>query len=76
MTLASMAVSYHHSAGLLKARIAELKARRDGAGPAERSELEQRIRDLSILYRETRSTARTLEHYYDRRNRGHVSRAV
>ena len=33
----------------------------------ERAKLEQRVRELNVLYRETKSTARMLEHYYDRR---------
>ena len=42
----------------------------------ERSKLDQRIRDLNILYRETRETALVLERYYDRRYHGHGRRAV
>lgn len=67
MTLSAMAASYHHSADLLRGRIRELKERAGTAEQSERLHLEQRIRELSILYRETRATARKLEHYYDRR---------
>ena len=35
--------------------------------PVEKSKLGRRIKDLSILYRETQETARLLEHYYDGR---------
>ena len=67
MTLSAMAASYHHSADLLRARIRELKERAGTAEQPERLRLEQRIRELSSMYRETRATARILEHYYDRR---------
>lgn len=67
MTLSAMAASYHHSADLLRGRIRDLKERMRTAEQLERTHLEQRIRELSIMYRETRTTARTLEHYYDRR---------
>ena len=67
MTLASMAASYHHSAGLLRGRIQELKAALKTAESTEKTNLELRIRELSAMYRETRATARALEHYYDRR---------
>ena len=74
MTLARMAVSYRQSALLLRERINELKEAEKTADPDERSRLGQRIKDLSVLYRETRETARLLEHYYDRRCRRHVRR--
>ena len=69
MTLARMAESYRHSAGLLRERIQELKAAEKTANQEERSRLGERIRDLSALYRETQETAGLLEHYYDRRER-------
>lgn len=71
MTLAQMAESYRHSAGLLRERIKELKRAQETADPAGWACLDRRIKDLNILYRETRETARVLEHYYDRR-RSHV----
>ena len=67
MTLLCMAESYRHSAGLLQLRIRELKEQAKAAGPAEKTNLEQRIRDLSVMYRETRETAMFLERYYVRR---------
>ncbi|MCI9444462.1 MAG: hypothetical protein HFF69_07055 [Oscillospiraceae bacterium] len=69
MTLARMAVSYRHSARLLWERIKELKKAEETAGPAEKSRLGQRIKDLNTLYRETQETARFLERYYDGRCR-------
>lgn len=69
MTLAQMAVSYRHSARLLRERIRELKEAEKTAQAEEKSRLERRIKDLSTLYRETRETAWLLEHYYDRRPR-------
>jgi len=69
MTLARMAESYRHSARLLLGRIKELRAAEETADPVEKSKLGQRIKDLSVLYRETQETARLLENYYDRRYR-------
>lgn len=67
MTLLRMAASYRHSADLLRLRIIALKEQEKDAAPAEQKRLEQRIRELSIMYRETRATALVLERYYDRR---------
>ena len=72
MTLACMAESYRHSARLLRERIQELKAAEKTADQDEKSRLGERIKDLSVLYRETRETAGLLEHYYDRRESRHV----
>ena len=74
MTLARMAVSYRHSAQLLRERIKELKEAEKSADPVEKSRLGQRVKDLSTLYRETQETARLLEHYYDGRRRRYVRR--
>ena len=76
MTLLRMAASYRHSADLLRVRMIALKEQARTAPPAERSKLEQRIRDLNVLYRETKSTALVLERYYDRRYHGKGRRAV
>ena len=76
MTLARMAASYRHSAELLRQRMNELKEAARTAAPVEKSQLEQRIRDLNTLYRETRETALILERYYDRRYHGHGRRTV
>lgn len=70
MTLLRMAASYRQSADLLRVRIIALKdelARTED--PKERGRLEQRIKDLNTLYRETQETARFLERYYDGRCR-------
>ena len=45
MTLLRMAASYRHSADLLRVRMIALKEQARTAPPAERSKLEQRIRD-------------------------------
>ena len=42
----------------------------------EKAKLEQRIRDLSSLYRDTQETARFLERYYDRRYHAHGRRKL
>ena len=76
MTLLRMAASYRHSADLIRVRIIALKDQARTAEPAERAKLEQRIRELNSLYRETRETALILERYYDRRYHGHGRRTV
>ena len=67
MTLLHMAASYRHSGELIRLRIIALKDQARSAEPEERRQLEQRIKDLNTLYRETRETAVILERYYDRR---------
>ena len=67
MTLMHMADSYRHSGELIRLRIIALKDQARSAEPEERRQLEQRIKDLNTLYRETRETAVILERYYDRR---------
>ena len=72
MTLLRMAASYRQSADLLRVRIIALKdelARTED--PKERGRLEQRIKDLTTLYRETREAALVMERYYDRRYHKH-----
>ena len=72
MTLLRMAASYRQSAVLLRVRIIALKdelARTED--PKERGRLEQRIKDLNTLYRETREAALVMERYYDRRYHKH-----
>ena len=76
MPLLRMAASYRHSADLIRLRIVALKDEARSASPTEKAKLDQRIRDLNILYRETRETALVLERYYDRRYHGHGRRAV
>ena len=60
MTLLRMAASYRHSADLIRLRIVALKDEARSASPTEKAKLDQRIRDLNILYRETRETALVL----------------
>ena len=72
MTLLRMAASYRQSADLLRVRIIALKdelARTED--PKERGRLEQRIKDLNALCRETREAALVMERYYDRRYHKH-----
>ena len=76
MTLLRMAASYRHSADLIRVRMIALKEEARTAPLAEKSRLEQRIRDLNVLYRETKSTALVLERYYDRRYHGRGRRPV
>lgn len=67
MTLLRMAASYRQSGNMIRLRIVALREAAREAEPSERSRLEQRIRELNILYRDTCATARVLERYYDRR---------
>ena len=67
MTLLHMAASYRRSGDLIRLRIIALRDAARTASPEERSRLEQRIRELAVLYRETREIALVLERYYDRR---------
>lgn len=68
MTLLHMAASYRQSGDLIRLRIIALRdAAKTSDDPDERSRLEQRIRDLTALYRDTREIALVLERYYDRR---------
>ena len=67
MTLLHMAASYRRSGDLIRLRIIALRDAAKTASPEERSRLEQRIRELAVLYRETREIALVLERYYDRR---------
>lgn len=67
MTLLRMAAGYRHSAELIRLRIIALTDEARGADPAAREGLEQRVRELRKLQRETRETALVLERYYDRR---------
>lgn len=74
MTLSRMAVGYRHSCELLKERISELREQARTADQNEKSRLEQRIKDLNTLLRETRETALVLERYYTRRYYGRQKR--
>ena len=76
MTLLRMAASYRHSADLIRLRIVALEDEAKTAPHQERAKLEQRVRELNVLYRETKSTARMLEHYYDRRYHADDRRAI
>ena len=67
MTLLHMAASYRQSGDLIRLRIIALRDAAKTAEGDERSQLEQRIRDLTVLYRDTREIAKVLERYYDRR---------
>ena len=60
MTLLRMAASYRQSGELIRLRIAALREAARTADDGERLQLEQRIRELSTLYRETREVALVL----------------
>ena len=63
MTLLRMAAGYRQSAEMIRLRIISLKDEARRAQPTERTRLEQRIRELKVLRRDTQE----LERYYDRR---------
>ncbi len=67
MTLLRMAADYRQSGDLIRMRIIALQDALKTAQPQERKMLELRIRELGVLYRETREVALVLERYYDRR---------
>lgn len=68
MTLMHMAASYRQGGELIRLRIIALQdAARKTEDPEEKLRYEQRIKDLSTLYREAREVALVLERYYDRR---------
>lgn len=69
MTLLRMAAGYRHSAELIRLRIIALRDAARTAPPEEQAKLEQRIRELRTLQRETQETALVLERYYERRGR-------
>lgn len=71
MTLMAMAESYRAGGDLIRLRIAALKEAQREAAPTEWMLLEQRIRDLGVLYREVRETALVLERYYEGRGKAH-----
>ena len=66
MKLLHMAAGYRHSAAMIRLRIIDLRDEAQHAQPEQRAQLEQRIRDLRTLQRETQETALVLERYYDR----------
>ena len=68
MTLMHMAASYRRGGELIRLRIIALQdAIRETEDPEEKRRYEQRIKDLSTFYRESREVALVLERYYDRR---------
>ena len=68
MTLLEMAVEYRANALLLKERRHQLNGELKVCDDAERRQsLQRRIRDLTLLYRESRETAAWMERYYERR---------
>ena len=67
MTLLQMSRSYRSSAEMIRLRIIYLKDEARRAEGPEKDGLERRIRDLRVLYRETRETALVLERYYQGR---------
>ena len=57
MTLLRMAAGYRQSAEMIRLRIISLRDEARQAQPAERGRLEQRIRELKVLQRDTREIA-------------------
>lgn len=70
MNIYELALRYGDSARLLRGRIRELEQRQKGADDEEeRRHLENRLRPLRAMYRETRSVEKHLQRYYARVNR-------
>jgi hypothetical protein len=67
MTLQEMSEEYKQQADRVKARMRALaQARRESRDETEQTELAQRIRELTPIWRETREQATLLAHYYER----------
>ena len=61
MTLLEMAAEYRDNLAVLRERRDLLRAElKTCADPADRQQLERRVRDLNLLYREGREVAREL----------------
>ena len=71
MTMTELAVQYRESADLLTGRIRELteELKNGGLCEMEKYRLRGRIATLTNMYRQTRATARLLEHYYEKEAR-------
>ena len=68
MTLREMAVEYRSNCALIRERMSQLQAAlRAEAEPAAAQQIQQRLADLTALYREGREVALHMERYYDRR---------
>ena len=77
MTLLELSVEYRASADALRERALELEHRlREDWDPAYRVLLEDRIRLLRAMWRETRELAVLCERYYDRGYRRNVRYTV
>ena len=77
MTLLELSVEYRASADALRERALELEHRlREDWDPADRVLLEDRIRLLRAMWRETRELAVLCERYYDRGYRRTVKYTV
>jgi len=67
MTLAELSVEYRAHAGLLKSRIRQLETVQARTQDADaQCMLDERIRVLTAMWRETRDLAVLTERYYDR----------
>ena len=67
MTLLEMSVEYQEHAGLLKLRIGQLRTIQGRTpDPQARACLDERIRVLTVMWREARELAIFTQRYYDR----------
>ena len=77
MTLLELSAEYRSSAEALRARALELEHRlREEWDPADRVMLEDRIKLLRTMWRETRDLAVLCERYYDRGYRRNVKYTI
>lgn len=72
MTLIELSIEYRSHAQCLQERIKELKACFPDVEQEQRSQMEERIRLLSAMWREARDLALVMERYYDRGYRKNV----
>ena len=77
MTLRELGAQYALAAQALRERIRQVEALHDGQeDEAEKLRLKYRLRLLRSMYRDTRTVALHLEHYYERGIRGHEDDVV
>lgn len=66
MTLIEISVEYRAQATVIQQRLRELRALLPELDPDQRSNMEGRIRMLTVMWREARDLAVLCERYYDR----------
>lgn len=77
MTLAELSIEYRDHAGTLKTRISQLQTVQARTQDKDaQCMLDERIRVLTVMWRETRELAVLTERYYDRGYRRNVKYTI